>query len=1518
MQYKIFLSYSRKDNGGSSNYKGWVKNFKDSIEKIHENLFGENQIAIYFDQDSNRNMENWKFQQDEEISNSDVFIAFLSENYIRSKYCRHEWNHYINVAQQKSRGGQGIAFIYYKPIPGWEDPAAEEFLERYYLDKEAVEFINEHKTFFTDIQLHKDSKSVFNKNANFDLRRWNHTEPDYLLKIDLIRRVKELKITLTPNFADDNDWLAYRLKKISYDINLRLHRIQLARLAKTNIKKPDANFVGRWQQILEIHKAMKTNNKGVICSLNALGGMGKSALAVHYAHIHADSYASGGMWFTDCENIHSFAEVLYYTFKAIWKECVDDEKETYRLHPPQQYWQEGQPIDATGILNSLKDYCVKRCQWLREQLPMTTEASITPSLLIIMDNLVENEYLTQSVLKSIPPERWINIIVTTRLSKHTFVHENIRPLSDISFFTDTESNEVFRNYFRNRSDERDRKHFLSENYQTGLKRLINYIEGYPLFTALAAASLASNKYILPSELLEKISEEGLEVNELNVAADKTYSPGEKVYTKEQLHIKTLGGILKFSIIQVTNRFNAEDKNNQLTDLCSNILKYATFLHNEYINIQWIKEWIWRSQDRKIVSEEQFNKLYSIAIDLLEENQILKSKSTGDTEFYKLHLLVQSELLKQYHGKHSENSIMILKSIYYDSPFEFSTIRIIEKEKTISKHQVNILSILSNAFKFDIVSYLDARLIIAYIKDITNLKTFFSERSNMIIGQGLLPAIDKLFDAYSVNAEKKIHFLKMDESPQDIFEFKEFLETLNIHLLYSLVYFSSKTAEISKDYLKIIEHSMTVNFNGVKEITDRQKQIDTLEMDMQLRFISLQGNMLFDRFNTAMAKAQYYGEIEHDKNSAIDILSTEIISEIEILFTENPSLIQTESSLYHILNNAKAQRGSYLIAIGKVVEGQEDLIFGVETRLRFYLKSLPANFSKTRFNNVIHIAESYLTIQDYNKGAETYRIVLRYLSTLKKEIPNEVYQCYEWQILLKSSIAEVQAGMITAFEYCNTLKLLMCQFIDDFTEDIKFSLARQSDTPIISLISFSSIIVQKLYLEPKSKNEPFEESLVIAKGFIEKLRTFYYSVLYIINIEPIRWSLKINFTHKYLHLTNMADIKGEEQIAIGRELFLKLPIAEKQITESNIAESTTYLLFLMELLICTENKNFINYEIVKKEFLDGISIYGNIVMNINASGFYEKALNNMTWFRDTMLVDESKDYLISIVNKNLSSAETFSFLGQFAEAHKILKDVYPSYEKLMQLINQPTAIVLSWSYKLMAAWCENELGNLHIKQIMQILLKYIDKFNNEYSQDIIEKLVFEQYAALPFYMLQNKSKEITEPNNGFAAENIMLLGIFEIQLLEYYQAIKEVLYAKSEAYFMKAYYYNIYIDALDQFPKKNMLYFLEEGKFVTANIANHEPDFNTISFFEGNEFIKAFETTVYIAVSHDIGLAKNIFQKYHSLITNFISVHNASEIQKEIEEISKIIQVHNRLSNQLFPKNQGKFQKISFWKKWFRR
>jgi tetratricopeptide (TPR) repeat protein len=66
--------------------------------------------------------------------------------------------------------------------------------------------------------------------------------------------------------------------------------ISLSERLTSGLPNPNPNFVGRETQLAEIQKTLAASKRAALCALQGMGGVGKTTLALEYAHLHMGEY----------------------------------------------------------------------------------------------------------------------------------------------------------------------------------------------------------------------------------------------------------------------------------------------------------------------------------------------------------------------------------------------------------------------------------------------------------------------------------------------------------------------------------------------------------------------------------------------------------------------------------------------------------------------------------------------------------------------------------------------------------------------------------------------------------------------------------------------------------------------------------------------------------------------------------------------------------------------------------------------------------------------------------------------------------------------------------------------------------------------------------------------------------------------------------------------------------------------------------------------------------------------------
>ncbi|MBD1888480.1 tetratricopeptide repeat protein [Coleofasciculus sp. FACHB-SPT9] len=122
-------------------------------------------------------------------------------------------------------------------------------------------------------------------------------------------------------------------------------------------------FVGRTEELLELHKLLQENKQVAIAALAGMGGVGKTELATQYARQYLSSYAGGVCWLSAQGNTGT-GIVRFFQLK-------------FDINPPQDWelaeqlefcWEKWLPGDVLIVLDDVTDYKQQVKPYLPQEL----------------------------------------------------------------------------------------------------------------------------------------------------------------------------------------------------------------------------------------------------------------------------------------------------------------------------------------------------------------------------------------------------------------------------------------------------------------------------------------------------------------------------------------------------------------------------------------------------------------------------------------------------------------------------------------------------------------------------------------------------------------------------------------------------------------------------------------------------------------------------------------------------------------------------------------------------------------------------------------------------------------------------------------------------------------------------------------------------------------------------------------------------------------------------------------------
>lgn len=335
MPYDLFITYSRRDNE-----HGRITEFVERISRDFESFAGRS-LRPFFDTAEIQGMDDWRHRILQGLRGSRLLLACLSPNYLLSEYCEWEFNEYVKNEVARALVGEGVAPIYFVEVPGWQD---KDFEQR------SAEWIAE-----------------LRRRQHFDLRPWFH----------------EGELALREAEVQD------RVERLNQRIAERIQRGELAEQSLGNVDAHNAHFIGRSEDLRRLRETVALGKVGVLTAVHGLGGMGKTALAIEYAHAFAHEYG-GGRWQVRCEGREDLLTAITTLAPALSVEFTDDEK-----------------IDS-------------ELQWERvlAELRRLADAREPHRCLIILDNVDRPTLLEPAKTQRLPSADRLHVIATSRLGEN--------------------------------------------------------------------------------------------------------------------------------------------------------------------------------------------------------------------------------------------------------------------------------------------------------------------------------------------------------------------------------------------------------------------------------------------------------------------------------------------------------------------------------------------------------------------------------------------------------------------------------------------------------------------------------------------------------------------------------------------------------------------------------------------------------------------------------------------------------------------------------------------------------------------------------------------------------------------------------------------------------------------------------------------------------------------------------------------------------------------------------------------
>ncbi len=570
MPYDLFISYSRHDNSD-----GRITQLVERIKSDFE-AFANRPLELFFDisiEDGIKGMEDWRLKILKGLRESRMLIACLSPSYLRSEYCEWEFNEYIKHEISRAFFGDGIAPIYFVEIPGWTD---NDF---------------EHNRTDWIAELHH--------RQHFDFRPWFYSGEDCLREVAVNERMRQL----------------------STQLKERITKGERAEHCLGNIDANNTHFIGRSSEMRRLRtQFVEPGAIGVLTAIHGLGGVGKTAIAIQYAHAFADQYG-GGRWLVRCEG------------KVELQEAISEL---------------AAPLAIKLNNEELKDI-TQKFQRVMAELRRLVDLHEPHRCLIVLDNVDKSELLEPSKTQVLPSEDWLHVIVTTRLGEtDLFGTHKSRAFLPVDELLESDALELIQTY-------QPGGLFQNDLEQNAAIEIVHVLDRYTLAIETAAVFLGQFAFdVKCSDFLIRLKKEGV-VGLDNASREST----EGVLHGE----KSLAATLRPTF----ERLSKEEKL---------VLFYSSLLPADNIPLPWIRMLITKKfPDFGIDSEPGYPDIWIKLLCRLISFRLLQitnqKDNSGRPVIVKMHRIVQ-QLVSSFFSDNelkTENAIFELSVLLFQSSIE---------------------------------------------------------------------------------------------------------------------------------------------------------------------------------------------------------------------------------------------------------------------------------------------------------------------------------------------------------------------------------------------------------------------------------------------------------------------------------------------------------------------------------------------------------------------------------------------------------------------------------------------------------------------------------------------------------------------------------------------------------------------------------------------------------------------------------------------------------------------------------
>ena len=557
--YDFFVSYARSDNAN-----GWISNFVEELLAEHRKFAAGRDLTYFFDKHEIGAGADWQHTLNHGIAHSKLFVAFISPNYFASEWCRKEWRAWIDAEIAKHILTAGVRPVYIVEVPGLTDGK----LSDHDFAKQIADFLKISEG--DRVKLLAETPPVV---KHLRRRQMTHNQPFCDVHSFYTEGVETLR----------RDDLRQVLSKLAQDLDHHAELLAKADASITTIPPYNRNFSGRLDELLQLREWLdKDDRTGVIHGVHGLGGIGKTELALTYAHGYASAYP-GGRFLISCDGKSSLREAILtqHDFTSLFTDRISDEQ---RKDPAEYYAaimrQLGHRLDNLG------------------------------HVLLLLDNVTDTAMLTREqtdVVTKLGPK--LHLLATTRLPAPPTHKDNWISLDRLP---DEDALELLEKH----------RPIISEEDRQAAWQIVKRLDGFTLAVELTAAFLAANQSTSYARMSEYLDLDDLE----EMAED---SGVELIRHNHERRLSAVLGPVLDGLKPAERRF----------------MEYAGLLPPDQVPLPWLKELV-AQDFPELAQEGRLKNPWDEVWQKLEKLSLISrtKEDAPEPRIFRVHRLVQALVL----------------------------------------------------------------------------------------------------------------------------------------------------------------------------------------------------------------------------------------------------------------------------------------------------------------------------------------------------------------------------------------------------------------------------------------------------------------------------------------------------------------------------------------------------------------------------------------------------------------------------------------------------------------------------------------------------------------------------------------------------------------------------------------------------------------------------------------------------------------------------------------------------------